>query len=509
MINHYDIGMVCMMNYNIGNNLTNYALYCYMKAKGYHVKLIPMPYDLGVTKYYEKKGTPLYFQKIPYEKQDILRAADKWELYAQAENCGAYMTASDQLWRDYFVKQTDYFAMLDWVPSYKYKFSYATSVGTDVYRQKENEEYHSGFLLNRFNKISVREQSAKALLMDKWQIDVQVVTDPVFLCDISYYDILAQRGMKRLVKDTYTAMYFLDASKIKETAGLEIAQNITGGRYMAMTEIVYRKMQSDCIEYTLQPYVEEWLAMIKNSDFVVTDSFHGMCFAILYQKPFCVIFDKKSVRGYARFTDLLGALGLEDRLLDVDEKLNLDDEKMYTLDYSRVNKILGQLKRESEDWLASVFAEMKNYRGKDDAYGCYLYSEYLRQKNEKKQQALFTAQSDKVRELSLKQSGGTLEHTEIVGWGIGNCFRKNKDKIMDKCAMKYICDSNPDNWGKEIIAGVECISPQELYKMDKTFVIIIAENIAIIEEIEKELQYMGITDYISIDEWFNEADNEK
>ncbi|MGN0380224.1 MAG: polysaccharide pyruvyl transferase family protein [Butyrivibrio sp.] len=500
MVDTYDIGIVCMMNYNIGNNLTNYALYSYLRDKGYKVAMIDMPYGLPVSKQYEGRGPLFCFLKSPYRDKDIIKAEDKWELYNKSDMCNAYMVASDQLWRDYFVRDTDYYFMLDWVPSYKYKFSYGTSIGTDIYDAEEKEIFHAGYLMGRFNKISVREQSAQKLIMDKWGMDSVLVLDPVFMCNRIHYDELASYGGERTPKGRYTAMYFLDASEQKETIGKSVAEHLTNGMYMSTTEIIYTEAQSDIIDYTIQPHVEEWLAMIKNSDFVITDSFHGMCFAIIYQKPFYVVFNKDSIRGYARFVDLLSILGLEDRLISDVSTFNVNEAELYSIDYDKVNEILDEMKNRSRKWFDNTLNDMKSYHGKDDAYGCYLHTEYQRVLNEKKYRKLFAAQSEKLREVSLSQDKNSLK-TIVVGWGTGNCFKENVNRVLSYCDMKYVCDNNSEMWGSEVAPGVVCISPVELFKMDDVFVVIMVERLSTIKEIESELDNMGIKKHECVKSW--------
>ena len=504
MVDTYDIGIVCMMNYNIGNNLTNYALYSYLRDKGYKVGMIDMPYGLLVSKQYEGKGPSFCFLKKPYCDREIIKAKDKWELYSKSDVCNAYMVASDQLWRDNFVLDTDYYAMLDWVPSYKYKFSYGTSIGTDVYEAEEREIYHAGYLLGRFAKISVREQSAVKLIKDKWGLDSTIVLDPVFMCDRAHYDELASYGEKRISKEKYTAMYFLDVSEEKELAGKAVAEHITNGKYMAVTELIHTEVHSDVINYTLQPHVEEWLAMIKNSEFVITDSFHGMCFAIIYQKPFCVIFDKESIRGYARFADMLSILGLQDRIICDASAFNAEDKKLYRIDYTEVCETLGKMKKMSTEWLNDALNDMKLYQGKDDAYGCYLRAEYQRIQSERRHRELFAAQTEKLRELSIAQNKNS-RNTIIVGWGLGNCFKKYINRILKYCDMKYVCDNNSDMWGKEVAPGVTCISPSELFKFDDVFVVIMIERMSTIGEIIMELDDMGISKYECVNEWIKKV----
>ena len=84
--------------------------------------------------------------------------------------------------------------------------------------------------------------------------------------------------------------------------------------------------------------VPEWLAFFANADFVVTDSFHGMVFSIIFEKDFTVIGNKG--RGMDRFISLLGLLGLEDRLILNKSQLNKD--KLEKIDFFKVKEILNK-----------------------------------------------------------------------------------------------------------------------------------------------------------------------
>lgn len=83
----------------------------------------------------------------------------------------------------------------------------------------------------------------------------------------------------------------------------------------------------------------------------------------------------------------------------------------------------------------------------------------------------------------------------IIIWGAGNCFVRNFGKVRNIAEIKYVCDNNPDKWGKEMITGIKCISPQELQEMDNVFVIIMIENISIAFQVVNQLMDMGITSY--------------
>ena len=109
----------------------------------------------------------------------------------------------------------------------------------------------------------------------------------------------------------------------------------------------YSEVGSKGIESCIFPSVEDWLAGIKYSKFVVTDSFHGMVFSIIFHKPFIAIVNNK--RGAARFHSLLSMLNLSSRLVDNkhDAALLIDTP----IDYREVDRIIEEKRTSSINFL--------------------------------------------------------------------------------------------------------------------------------------------------------------
>lgn len=98
--------------------------------------------------------------------------------------------------------------------------------------------------------------------------------------------------------------------------------------------------------------MNEWLYLYKNSQYVLTDSFHGTCFSIIFQKPFVVM--KNVGRGGARFPFLLGELGLLDRMIEKPEDfVSKFNEAGFNvnIDYTSVNEVILEKRKESIAWL--------------------------------------------------------------------------------------------------------------------------------------------------------------
>ena len=116
-----------------------------------------------------------------------------------------------------------------------------------------------------------------------------------------------------------------------------------------MAEYSYKDVGRENIQKCIFPPIEQWIKGFMDADFVVTDSFHGTVFSIIFNKPFVAIVNKE--RGAARFTSLLNMFGLSDRLV-----YSIDDiEKIYSksIDYDHVNDVLRSKRIESLEFIYS------------------------------------------------------------------------------------------------------------------------------------------------------------
>lgn len=97
----------------------------------------------------------------------------------------------------------------------------------------------------------------------------------------------------------------------------------------------------------------EWLGNILHCEFFITDSFHGVCFALIFNKPFLCI--NNPMRGSGRFHSLLNLLRLQDRMLPEDAEA-LPENVPLTMDYAPVNELLEQKISQSREWLQQAFS---------------------------------------------------------------------------------------------------------------------------------------------------------
>lgn len=510
--NKHDIGLVCLMNYNIGNNLTNYALYSYLKKIGYSVLMVNVPSSAEYSQYHELNGETFYFMKDPYDSHDVLRAKDKYELYKLSDVCATYIVGPDQLWRESFIKGMDFHTLLEWVPSYKYKFSYGTSVGVSYEEGFSDITYFAKYMISRFDSISVRENFAKKKLEKEYGTYAEVVMDPVFLCDKSFYETMAKSGKHRTLNGKYVAAYFLDPSEQKERALLDLANEKTNGRYMVMTEPTYKKMHSELLKYTLEPGVEEWLAMMANSDCIITDSFHGMCFALIFNKPFCVTYSSDNWRGIERFQDLLERINLQE-LLCLDDYSDLK-AKIEEADFESAYQMISDFTLESKEWLKKELSKAKLYRGSIELYDIFFKQLSEIKDAQKEQDKRLEVQEEDNKKLFSKvylqerllasksyKPKGKTENMNVVLWGAGDCFRRNIEIVKKYIDVRYVCDNNIDLWGTTLGGDIVCISPETLANMKNVMVVIMIENASVCLSVIKQLNNLGIFAYEHVYNW--------
>lgn len=506
----YDIGLVCMMNLNIGNNMTNYALYQYLSDLNYNVLLISNPF-VGAEDFPDRIDERLkLFRQPPYPISNMLEPPkNKWELIYANQVCDKFVLGSDQLWRELFVNRMDYFTCLDWAESSKSKIAYGTSFGTANYEGNPYVISKMGYLLKRFQDISVREQDGVKILKELCNIEAECVLDPVFLCEKIHYEEMADIGRDCLPENKYVATYLLDITEEKEDTVLSIANLATGGVYMAITE-PYITATSDCkLKFTQNPFNELWLAMIQSCEFFVTDSFHGICFALIFQKQFCVVFNKENWRGISRIHSLLNLLDLDSRLVE-----NYDYDKIQyfyrnPIDYDKLNQIIYAERRRSKEWLKTALQRKEYCKGGYNTHDFtwdlvnniqQLLREEIRVINYRTRNDLFIA-AHSVEKNSVQEWRKKTGNVQVVGWGAGGCFRRNVHYIKSFCDMKYVCDSNSEKWGKELEEHVICISPKMLLELGNVMVIIMVDSAGTSFQIAEKLLEYGISNYEHVENW--------
>ncbi|WP_137653437.1 polysaccharide pyruvyl transferase family protein [Escherichia albertii] len=267
------------------------------------------------------------------------------ELMEVEDSYNSVIVGSDQVWRPKMYSNLTeieiYF--LSFISQKTKKISYAASFGVDrwEYDKNDNVTHKAQKYLNKFNSISVREKSGVEICGNVFDIRAEHVLDPTLLIGRDFFDNLI-KDKQPLVKKTIS-YYKLDLCE-SFLAGIEHLANLTG---YEPNNIYYKQLDNGSYEY--YP-VLDWLSMINSSSIIITDSFHCVCFSILFNKNFYCCLNKE--RGASRLESLLNELGLEDRLISEEEL-----SRIYTIDeinYSPVEDMLNRRRKQSMEFLVSA-----------------------------------------------------------------------------------------------------------------------------------------------------------
>ena len=293
---------------NYGSHLTYFALYHFLKELGKSVIFVGCPGDAG----YKTKGLPEYFKEMPYEPWEMHpQYKDKIDMRKANSLSDTFIVGSDQLWFPQLYRYFGSFAYLDFIHSNKRKIAYATSFGTSDWEGTSLEQSKISYLLSRFSDISVRELSGIEVCEKYFDRDVKCNLDPVFLCDVAEYDKLADKSTFETRED-YLLAYILDCTNKKAELLMALGKEL-GTKVLIITDPNITHNLSPDYPIVRNVYVEDWLKLIRDSKYVATDSFHGMCVSIIYRKNFVAFRNVK--RGSARFDDYGNILHIHDRII--------------------------------------------------------------------------------------------------------------------------------------------------------------------------------------------------
>ena len=346
----FDIGVLGVWyGLNYGSVLTYYALQSTLKKIGLSPLMIEKPGAADDD--FERRDTHARRFANEHFQTSGTRPLDRQ--YELNNLCDGFIIGSDQVWNYGISRAFGKTFYLDFADDDKKKVAYAASFGHGTDFAPEEERILISRLMKRFDAIAVREDDGVRLCRDVYHVDATRVLDPVFLASPDDYAAFAERSRFKEAAP-YMLAYILDATPEKKALLLHMSKRL-GLRPVIMLDgfgnnaEVNRKMlnMDDCVRTKLEVY--DWLYFFKNASYVLTDSFHGMCFSLLFNKQFLPLPNKH--RGYSRFRSIANLLNLTDRLV-MDPVKELKEEKfMLSVDYTQVNSILNNDRIRCREWL--------------------------------------------------------------------------------------------------------------------------------------------------------------
>lgn len=269
--------------------------------------------------------------------------------YYRKRNFDAYVVGSDQVWRPRYSPSilNFYLDFLNDIESPALRIAYAASFGVDSWEYTDNLTKECRDLVKQFDAISVRETSALQICKDKLGISAKCVVDPTLLLDPKDYDTLI-KDCKETKRRGGVLAYILDSAQEKRVIANMVGDSLNVDIFSIKPELSAARVRAKDLDKCRFPSVETWLQAFRNASYVVTDSFHGTVFSILFNKPFISVGNTE--RGMARFESLLSQFGLTERLVetcqDVSKELILSD-----IDWVSVNSKRKVLASEGKEFL--------------------------------------------------------------------------------------------------------------------------------------------------------------
>lgn len=267
-----------------------------------------------------------------------------------------YICGSDQVWNNSLKDPDTAGWFLDFGKPTVKRVSYAASIGRDIDSSEINR--FTKYLKN-FNAISVREQKAYTLCHQLGFDNSIIAIDPTLLLNSSAYDSIEidSNGTDVAGKPyvfiytlnirTAEEIYWDDFQKIIAKDGLQI-RSVSSSGYLPARELL-PGVQNE------QATIPEWLSLIKHSVYVITTSFHGVVFCLLYHKPFyAVLLNNEYSKGNDRIVSLLESLHLSNLIVPNSESLK--QINFENIDWIDVDAMIALLRQKSTHFIDDILS---------------------------------------------------------------------------------------------------------------------------------------------------------
>lgn len=324
---------ICLLNYwwaaNYGANLTAYALY--------NLLLLENKIPLMVKN--EDELQLMHEQESTFNKnfaKNFFKTTDTHNSFSSLSSLNkiskTFIVGSDQVFRSVLSKQCLNSRLLDFTDIDAKRIAFSASFGGDK-KQFINETSPEviekmKMALQTFSFVSVREKAGVEICKDVFNIDAKLIIDPVFIIDKEKYS--------ELIASTATHCY---NEKVISFLFHQTINNYKG-------EKVWSIHQKDIS-------IGEWLKAIRDCKLLITDSFHAMCFAIIFNKPFIVFVNQDT--GISRYETILEILGIENQCIYSKDELKRRD-CVFKIDYNRVNEKIKEEAEKGKSFLRTAIA---------------------------------------------------------------------------------------------------------------------------------------------------------
>jgi len=368
----YDVVLVAMWSPNYGNAMTNYALYNLLKSMGYSVLALMQTVGVPVHQWDIPGGL---FLKFALEQYDL--SLMHIEEFSDVNSVSdSFILGCDQVWNYKFYGQPNssisYYYM-EFINDDKKKITYASSFGSMDSIPPASENERVSRLLRRMNHISVRE-SFGVDVCRKYGAEAVHVLDPVLLLDKEYYirlvggaegsgstediEVAGQNvaaGNTVEVGQNVITAYILNQTKEKALFIREIERELNAKAVIMLdagAKPNYEIWEKEDILIS-QTEVKDWVSRMYSAEYIITDSYHGACFAMIFRKKFIAFVNRQT----ERFETLKSMPEISGHIADINKPDAFKEILMRDIDYNIVEEWLSYKKEESKNWLIRAIRE--------------------------------------------------------------------------------------------------------------------------------------------------------
>lgn len=360
--------ITCHTPQNYGAMLQAYALQTYIESQGPNVEIINYAPDI----FFEElrlsyignqkiKKSPLLslcylIYKLPsrlirrirfenFKKKYLHITEQRYEslerLYHDTPVADQYICGSDQIWNTKGIRGYNPAFYLGFVNDIRKRNSYAASMSVDFPLNERIKGDVLGFI-NNLDMISVREIETARQIQPYVSKEVTHVLDPVYLLTAKEWGTLINGS--KFKKEKYILVYPMGEKSITIKNAVILSQK-TG---LPIYCISASQRKTPGIKRNFMPSVNHFLELIQYASYVITDSFHGTSFSIIFRKNFwsCQVGHNNH-----RITSILELFNLTDRYID---EQHLIDDSQLVVDYNKATKAIGESIEHSKEFLLSI-----------------------------------------------------------------------------------------------------------------------------------------------------------
>lgn len=284
-----------------------------------------------------------------YKKQFCLSqntyTSQNFEQIKNREGIDKFVIGSDSIWDiEEFGIDNVFFANIPIMSNNS--IAYAPSFQDSIENfERQDWEDAKKMIRDNFISVALRDHKASKIIEEETSEKYPVVADPTLTLEVSDYSEIESK------EPQHQSPYILYYSRRYNSDAEKMVKEIANDKNLEIVEISLRAENGNFNDMRYDAGIEEFLTLVKNSEIVITNSFHCMIFAILYHKDFYVYSRQHC---YGKIVELLDKLGLSSRFIDNPSKFSYQGD----INYLEVDKKLDELRRYSNEYLQKAIEKL-------------------------------------------------------------------------------------------------------------------------------------------------------